>query len=73
MKAANATLTIDNRTFTTGEAIQTPRGAGVIVGLDPFADTEIGVRLADGAIAWFAFREFNPQRFICDACGQIRG
>ena len=73
MKPTLATLMIDGRTFTIGEAIQTPRGAGVVIGLDPFADTEIGVRLADGAIAWFAFREFNPQRFICDACGQIRG
>ncbi len=56
---AKATLTIGGVTFTIGdEDVETPEGLGTIVGLDPFADEEIGVRLAnEGEIRWYSWRE----------------
>ena len=55
MKIAPATLTIASSTFRTGERVTTPRGAGTIIGLDPFGDEEIGVRLDDAPLVWFSF------------------
>lgn len=52
---APATLTIGDRTFHTNDRVQTPEGSGFVIGLDPFADEEIGVQLDDGRLLWFAF------------------
>lgn len=54
------TLTIGGRTFRTGAQATTPCGAGLIIGLDPFGEEEIGVQLAEGGhIMWFSFYEVN--------------
>jgi hypothetical protein len=75
MKIAKAKLTIGGKTFETGDPVTTPEGQGTVVGLDPFADEEIGVRLACGDVAWFAFQAVDPvnppeRLFTCGACGR---
>jgi len=69
---ASATLTIGDKVFRIGEEARTPRGAGTIIGLDPFADTEIVVRFPDGSVVWYSFCEVNaPDRlFTCEGCGR---
>lgn len=55
MQLAQATLTIANVTYKIGDSAETPDGAGVIIGLDPFSDTEIAIRFEGGAIRWYSW------------------
>ena len=70
-----AALTIGGTTFEVGDRVSTPEGVGIMVGLDPFGDEEIGVRL-DGsdAILWFSFLVCQVDAFpdpAPDPAGQI--
>lgn len=57
MQLAKARLTIGGVEFKIGdEDVETPDGNGTIVGLDPFADEEIGVQLDSGEIRWYSWR-----------------
>jgi hypothetical protein len=60
----SATLSIGERTFTIHQRVQTPDGTGEVIGLDPFADEEIGVRLDDGQVAWFVYLAVEPEEPI---------
>lgn len=61
MKGQQATLTIGGKTFTTGDLVTTPMGDGYIIGIDPFGDMEIFVKLHTpkdlGSKFWFTFTE----------------
>lgn len=57
MYPPNATLTIGDKTFHTGDLVSTPKGNGYIVSLDPLGDEEILVQHSESDILWFSFRE----------------
>lgn len=65
-------LTIGGATFREGDRVKTPRGHGRIIGLDPFANTEIGVQIDGDNLVWFGFRdvEYQGPTLTCEACGQ---
>jgi hypothetical protein len=70
----SATMTIGDRSFHEGQRVRTPRGEGTIIGLDPFADAEIGVRLGGEPLVWFSFREIDQVHMLtCEACGRDAG
>ena len=57
MKLAHVELTIDGKTFITGQKVMTPKGRGIVISADPFADEEILVQLnKNDTMMWFSYR-----------------